>query len=78
MPTRCFCTPDRRGKCVAFVDQADFLQQRFGFRTHLGARAVLHVHRRLHQVLQYGHVRPQREVLEETVQNLGVLRSAAR
>ncbi len=66
MPTRCFWPPESfAGKAVDLVRQPDALQQRFGFLADLGLVALEHVDRGFHHVLQHGHVRPQRKMLED-------------
>ena len=52
------------GIVAPFVGDADFREQRARFLDAFRARALLHMHRRLDQVLQHRQMRPQVEALE--------------
>ena len=64
--TRCCWPPERRGRIgVALLGQADARQQRLGALDRLGAAAGLRTRdRRLDDVLQHRHVRPEIVALE--------------
>ena len=65
MPTRCFWPPESlRREGIALVRQADLGEQCLRLVATPRLSAALHLDRRLHDVLQHGQVRPQREMLE--------------